>query len=146
MEPLWRSLEYPIDSLGIILKAPPRDFLLQTLCHILGLTHVQKPLGGGPSGFWPWVWPRMRQRVCQKKILRGSLQYTPEAVYCILKGPPERLHSPQYLQGFSTDYISFCIPNKSSQANKQTTLKILPMLQGADFMVRSISCRACLLW
>ena len=55
--------------------------------------------------------------VFQKKIPRGSLQYTPEGVHWVLKGPPEGLHSPRYPQGFSTDCHSFWIPNKLSQTN-----------------------------
>ena len=45
MEPLGRFLEYSIESLGRILKAPLGIFFWQTLGRILGQTLGQKPSG-----------------------------------------------------------------------------------------------------
>ena len=47
MEPLWRSLEYPMDYIGSILKAPPWDFLLANpLPHSQLDPRPQKTLSG----------------------------------------------------------------------------------------------------
>ena len=31
----------------------------------------------GPEGFWTWVWQKMRQMVCLRKILRGAFNQLP---------------------------------------------------------------------
>ena len=75
MEPLGRSLEYSKDSLGCILKAPHRGFLKAN-----PRPHQRsdlRPKIQEAVGFWPRVWPRMRQRVCQKKIPKGAFNILP---------------------------------------------------------------------
>ena len=47
----------------------------------------------GPEGFWPRVWPKMRQRVCLRKILRGALNLLPrEQIENSRNFPREQFH------------------------------------------------------
>ena len=47
----------------------------------------------GPKGFWPRVWPKMRQRVCLRKILRGALNLHPrEQIEDSRNFPREQFH------------------------------------------------------
>ena len=47
----------------------------------------------GPEGFWTWVWPMMRQRVCLRKILRGAFNQLPrEQIENSRYFPREQIH------------------------------------------------------
>ena len=87
MQPLGRSIEYPMDSLRSILKAPPWDCLLAN-----PLPH---PRPDPRPGFWPWVLPRMRPRVCLQKTPRGAFNMLPrESIeYSFSTIPPRLFHS-----------------------------------------------------
>ena len=47
----------------------------------------------GPEGFWTWVWPKMRPRVCLRKILRGAFnQLLREQIENSRYFPREQIH------------------------------------------------------
>ena len=90
---LGQSLEYSIYPSGYI--EGPRDFPQANPRPHPRPDPRPKTLGAcGPSGFWPWVWPRMWPWVCFRKIPRAF--NLPRGVDWVLKGPPEGTDSPGY--------------------------------------------------
>jgi len=69
------------------IEGPPRDFLLANPRPHPWPDPRPKTLGAcGPSGFWPWVWPRMWPWVCLQKIPRETFNILPREVHWVLSG------------------------------------------------------------
>ena len=61
-----------------LIEGPPQDFRKANLRPHQRPDPRPKTRGAAdPEGFWPRVWPKMRQRVCMRKILRGAFNQLP---------------------------------------------------------------------
>ena len=77
-----------------LIEGPPKDFpKANPRPHQRPDPRPKTRGAAGPKGFWTWVWPMMRQRVCLRKILRGAFNQLPrEQIENSRYFPRERIH------------------------------------------------------
>ena len=116
-----------MDSLGSILKTP-RDFLKATSRLYRRPDPRPKTRGAaGPEGFRPRVWPRMRQRVCQKKISKGAFNILPREYFEYSRDLPilGRLQNPHTLCSFQLEALCTSWAHPVHAVSMQLQLSIL---------------------
>ena len=73
-----------------LIEGPPKDFpKANPRPHQRPDPRPKTRGAAGPKGFWTWVWPMMRQRVCLRKILRGAFNQLPR----------EQIENSRYFRG-----------------------------------------------
>ena len=61
-----------------LIEGTPKDFLKANLrLHQRPDTRAKTRGAAGHKGFWPRAWPKIRQRVCLRKTLRGAFNQLP---------------------------------------------------------------------